>query len=284
MVGLAQLIMRSRLYAMGVALAFSLLPALSFLGAAAMALVTLRKGAYEGGLVLLATLAPALYFNESLVLSHYGLALVVFAAALVLRSSVNLFYAILVTAVGSALLVLAVDSFAADSVSTMQELLSESLMAQGAAQQRSELDEYVGLLTLQVFGMGFFLSTLLSLLIGRWWQARLYNPGGFQVEFHNLRSPFFVAMGLMLVGILFAQIEAKYMFLAVLALLPIMIPALGLVHYFVKQNNTPTLWLVLFYLVVLLIPFFGMIILLVISLLDSYMDLRRKLPKPPAAD
>jgi len=28
---------------------------------------------------------------------------------------------------------------------------------------------------------------LLCLLLGRWWQAVLYNPGGFREEFHSLR-------------------------------------------------------------------------------------------------
>mgnify|MGYP007113695048 CR=1 FL=1 len=55
------------------------------------------------------------------------------------------------------------------------------------ADQADQLIEVLAGWMTGVLAAGMFLQLVFGLLLGRWWQALLYNPGGFRSEFHQLR-------------------------------------------------------------------------------------------------
>ncbi|MCH7817034.1 MAG: hypothetical protein IIC60_10750, partial [Proteobacteria bacterium] len=112
------------------------------------------------------------------------------------------------------------------------------------------------------------------LMLARWMQAALYNPGGFQKEFHGLRIELKVALlllGLMLLANFGVLVPSAWvLYLAV----PLMFSGLALIHAVVAKKKLSTMWLTALY--VLLLPFVMQLIVL-LALVDSWYDFRARL-------
>jgi hypothetical protein len=106
----------------------------------------------------------------------------------------------------------------------------------------------------------------------------LFNPGGWQAEFHQLRLPLWFSGTLVLLIFGVGNTLDLSRWVPMLAV-PLLFAALALVHGCVGRLNLgwPILWL--FYLANM---FFGAAIInvmIVASVIDSLFDLRRWLPK-----
>jgi len=73
-------------------------------------------------------------------------------------------------------------------LSIIDQLFVQAFEQSGAdaTQLKMIRDTIVQFLTVLVV-TAFFLCMVLSVFLGRWWQAVLYNPGGFKTEFHAFR-------------------------------------------------------------------------------------------------
>lgn len=180
----------------------------SLLAAASVALPTLRRGGKEGALVVLGSLpvvalAGQLALGNALQAGGYSLALwlPVMATAIVLRETANLSVAVLF-ALGLALILVIgfyalVDDPAAFWGDALQKVIQPVIERQGG-----EVDAELMNQTMQIFSTyatgavaaGSLMTVLISLLIARWWQANLYNPGGFRAEFTPLSLPMFISL------------------------------------------------------------------------------------------
>jgi len=123
------------------------------------------------------------------------------------------------------------------------------------------------------------LIALLALLLGRWWQALLFNPGGFRPEFHELRlgQPL-AAFTLALFG---AALLSGWPPLAngLLALsVPYTVQGVAVVHAVVFKRRLSPAWLVLFYL--LLIPFLSQLVM-ALGVVDAWTDFRNRIRLRP---
>ena len=119
------------------------------------------------------------------------------------------------------------------------------------------------------------LLTLMSLLSARWWQAKLYNPGGFQQEFYQLRltrgNVLVLVAGLML----FSSIEGYYQW-TWLFVIPIIFVGIALVHAFVALKQLSGHWLFGFYVMFMTFsPVTPLLMMVVIA--DSALDFRARL-------
>ena len=191
---LAEFIMRGRWQALAVAVvgAGSLL--FGWLSAAAIALVTLRKGVIDGSWLVLWALLPALLAAwMSGDIGSVVLLAGTFVLAVTLRVTVSLGLAILASVglglIGGAGLLLISGEFLDQLVLVFAELIGEleaNMTGEGEAitLQRPTPVQVAGILA-----AGNAVTAVLSLLLARYWQALLYNPGGFRVEFHRLRLP-----------------------------------------------------------------------------------------------
>jgi len=120
-------------------------------------------------------------------------------------------------------------------------------------------------------------STILCLFVSRWWQAMLYNPGGFGEEFRQLRLDVRAA-GLSIMAFVVAlYLPTEYRFWAELMVLPLLLSGLSLMHYGVNVAALGKAWLVFMYVgLVVSGPVIGGL-LVGLGLADSLLNLRLKL-------
>lgn len=194
---LAAFVMKGRGQAILVAALAALVPLLMWLSGAVLALVTLRRGVREGLLVLAGTtVVPALLLTfsgapQQVLAPLLELWLPVLLVAWWLRVSVSLRQALQLCA---ALGALAVTGFylllpepaaywGAQFAQVERVLGPEAAGAPELVQLRAQL---LPLMT-GLWASSLMLLVIGSLLLGRWWQALLYLPGGFRQEFHGLR-------------------------------------------------------------------------------------------------
>ncbi|MFN0001330.1 MAG: hypothetical protein ACKVOF_00835 [Pseudohongiellaceae bacterium] len=278
--GLAEYAMTGRRQAITVAVLFGLVPLFYLLSAAVVALVVLRKGLQEGLLVLLWALLPAglqwLTGDTSYVFVLLGVALL----ANVLRATGSWSKALLVTTVLG--LILQISLVVQTGYVTKIETAVGELMANGQilqlpqdGQMTAATPTEVVALLMSFYGAYHMLMLVSSLLLARAWQARLYNPGGFQQEFHNLR----IAPGILLVllSLLLASwygLQPLADWLPIFCMVP-MLTGLAVIHSVVANRKLGKSWLVMAYLVLLLMP----PVIIMLGFADGAIDIRLRLNK-----
>ena len=121
------------------------------------------------------------------------------------------------------------------------------------------------------------LSAIVSLLVSRWWQALLYNPGGFQQEFHALRLDSRFALILLAAVITGLYLPSEYRPWLQLSSVPLMICGLALIHHSVKFLNVGGQWLALLYFGLVFTGSATAILLVSLGFADSILNLRSRL-------
>ena len=278
--GLAEFTMRGRLQALlviGLAV-FSVL--FFWVGAAALALVVLRRGISEGALLLLWSLLPALFvllrFQEFAPLAAL---LGVFVAGAVLRSTVSWPSALLAAVISGVLTGVLLLSLAPGYMAEI-----EAVMADFIGQLQSQMATEGQTLALPVPDMLFIagsfalvnaLTVSLSLVLARYWQATLYNPGGFRSEFHAIRLPPALALPLLLLALLCLVQGGGWLPWGFLATIPCLLAGISLVHGIAGIKQWKVHWLILFYLCLVMVnPVKELVI--IAAVIDSVTDLRER--------
>jgi len=279
--------MRGRWQALAVAVlgAGSLL--FGWISAAAVALVTLRQGVASGGWLVFWALLPAVVVSwlsgdPGSVLLLLG----VFVLAVVLRATVNLALAVAASALvglisGGGLLLIGAD-FLAQLVEVFAALL-EQLQSNVATEESMDL-VLSAPSTVQIAGIlaaGNAVTAVFSLLLARYWQALLYNPGGFREEFHALRLPPLWTTGLGLLALAVWAQEPWVSGWALVVSVPLMFCGFSLVHAYAAASGRGVSSLVIFYLLWLFVdPVKGLLLGCVVA--DAWIDFRRRWVRPPA--
>jgi len=128
-----------------------------------------------------------------------------------------------------------------------------------------------------------FLVTALKLLLARWWQSRLYYPGGFQQAFHEVRISSLTLLSLMpfLIGGFIPQAPLWVPVCGGVALALLVIIGCGVVHGLIGQRKGwgPTGLLTLFYglFFLSLTNGFGdvwIFAVIMLTIVDSFLNLR----------
>lgn len=251
--GLASYVVSGRYRALIVAVASSGSLFFGWVGAAVIALITLRQGLQQGMWVLLWALLPALVLanftgDSSTVALLIGTALL----AVVLRVTVSLPMTALCSAGVALLTGLGLLLFGQALLNELAQVFEEFFAAVAAQAQRDDVVfDVVAPTKLQLAGiMGTANGALsfLCLALGRYWQAGLYNPGGFGEEFRALRlSPALVAT-LMVAAIAVASAGLSYRSWAAGLLLPLSIGGFAVVHASAKRRGQGGFWLGVVYL------------------------------------
>jgi hypothetical protein len=137
-----------------------------------------------------------------------------------------------------------------------------------------------------IFAAGFYLQLLLALLLARGWQARLYNPGGFAREFATLRADRFLGLaGLPLLGLLLLQggdAPAPVRDLGLLLAPLFFFQGLAVAHAVARHAGLHRAWLVALYVLLFLAIPHAQILLVLVGLADVLADVRARLVKPGA--
>jgi hypothetical protein len=294
MQGLATFIMRGRSQAALVASATAVLslmvPMVGLLSSATVALVTMRQGPAEGLVVgLFAGLASGLLAFAALgsPLPAIGFALAlwmpVWVLGLVLRNTRSLTMTIQLASLIGLVIVLGIRLGSGDPTAHWSEILEpirENLVQGEILNEESsrELVSQVARWMTGAFAATFYLQALLALFLGRWWQSLLYNPGGFGVEFRELRlSRGIGVLSAALLLLLMIQGEAQWAADLLLLVTPLLfLQGLAVIHGLVNLLNAGRAWLFGLYAALVLIMPHAEILVAGLGLADIWMDVRAK--------
>ena len=278
---LADFVMRGRLQAALAVVVAAALPMLFWVGAAAGALVLLRRGLSDAlGVVLWALLPTLLWW-------HFGEPrplLVLFgslALAVVLRASVSWTRVLLASVVLGVLYGVVIDAVfgetvernAAELLELMPQMLGDAYQQMGA-DDRARIGALLAPVLTGLMAALLQLLSLLCLLLGRYWQALLYNPGGFGREFRAIRLPAPLAVTLLVGVFLLPGLGIELAMLTPLCSVPLAFAGAALVHGLVAQQRLGRFWLVGMYVSLLLFMQLVYPLLVVLAVVDSLFDFR----------
>ncbi|WP_114417424.1 hypothetical protein [Marinospirillum perlucidum] len=286
---LAEFVIKSRSRAIGSATAAAFLPVLSIFSGAILALVWLRMGRREGLLVLFWACLPGVYFlvtqnNPDVLFSLLAAGLF----AEILRSTQQWFYVLMAGVIAACLVALGFQ-WLPEEIRTefIRMLVQEGGVIETAELTADQQQEFERIFAQLLNGMITAVQLLLifiSLFLGRWWQAVLYNPGGFQKEFHELRLPLWY-VGLTLVILILASLNMNFLLPVVpVVMVPLVLTGLSLAHAVVAIKRYNSFWLGMLYVLLLFaLPYLG-VLLVLIAMADSLMNFRHRLapPSPPS--
>lgn len=257
---------------------------------AVVALVTLRHGTGAGLKVLL--LASVLGVAVRLLMSGHALpmlvwSLVAWLPAWVMASNLRrsqeqapsmLMIALLVGcyALAMRLTVGDVAAFWAERL----DLLFSSLAAQGRARLGAGDIEIIARQIHAWTLVALFTTLAATILLARWWQAALYNPGGFGTEFRRLKLPR-QALALVIAGALALVMDAGGVvvwplagdvFVVVVVLFALQ--GLAVIHHRARSVELARQWLAGLYVLLVLMPQIVGPVLATTGVADSMADFR----------
>lgn len=292
---LASFIMKGRLQAILVAATTAmlglLLPPMILISSAAIGLVTLRQGPKEGLTIFLgavvgvAGLAWVTLNAPISALAFVPVAwLPLWIVAAVLWLTVSLPLALQAITLYGAIVVTLFHVVLPDPVVWWRDVLEQLAPALQAAHVGSNttttsnlIDALAPVMT-GVTGSSLVMTSILALLLARWWQSVLYNPGGFAKEFYQFklgRVNTLVAIAIFALAVLPGY--GLFNDLSVLIFVPFMFQGLALIHALANKKRLHWVWLLALYVLLLFLLPQLVTLLALIGLSDNWIDFRRRL-------
>lgn len=284
---IAEFVMRGRMQAT-LAVAIMVVPGLFWFGAAIASLVLLRKGANQAisvGMVGLVIGLVSWYFERPTPLLVLLGALVL---AQTLRITISWVYVLLVSvliSVGCYWL------FYLNPTNQMAEMVTVAIaqfpeMLQQTYQITPEQSVAMAKIAAPIviplmYAIGIQLLSIVSLLVARYWQALLYNSGGFREEFYQLRMPIGVMTALVIGMLIVPNLIDSLVVLTFACSIPLVFAGLSLIHaLFAKAQMN--VGIVVFYIMFIVAIYVFYPLLVILAIVDSFLNLR-KLPTKSAS-
>jgi hypothetical protein len=257
---------------------------------ALIALVTLRIGVIEGLKTLIVAGSTSILLSTTLLGSYWpGLVsimeymLPVWIASVVLRNTNSLALSLNAIMMLVGLLVIGFHLMVGDTEAWWIQLYNTQLapLLEQAGVDLKELDitQMVSMITLlmAIFAVTLWFSIV---LLGRWWQSKLYYPGRFREDFYQLRLPKNVAYVTVVFAVLGLLLDGNNLIqdLSSVLMAGLMFQGLAIMHFAVNQRALNTGWLVGLYVLLLLFPQ-TLLVLATVGLLDIWMNVRVRLQK-----
>lgn len=267
------------------------LPPISIVSSAAIALVTLRKGAAEGLFVLLISGLAAAVLGYYL-LGNYQFALgyslvlwfPIWSISIVLREGRNLNLALDMAVLLGSVIVVGFYLYFDDPSSMWNDLINRMIepVLTGADIPVDQVRQSVKLVSRYMTGViaaGSVSGLMLGLFLARWWQAALYNPGGFRQEFVALKTrPILAMTSLVILAVAvigtggIAEIAGN---ISILLFVLYAFIGTAVVHVLISTVQAKRILLSIFYLIIFIIPH-ALLPVALIGLTDAWLDLRSK--------
>ena len=275
--------MQAMLVASSLALLSLMMPPVSVVSSATVALVTLRRGAYEGLYVLgCSSLAAALL--GFLALGNFQFALLyvmvlwlpVWLISIILREGQHLSLAVEIAILIGIVCVIGFYLYAPDPVALWKAVLSQMIPADVPV---ADIQRTIDILVHYMTGV-IAAGSVFGLFLGRWWQANLYNPGGFRQEFLSLSTKPRISIGAIVVLIIAGTSPVGISEIAwnVCILLFVLFTVIGVavLHYAFSMMKLGRYMVPMFYITLFLIPH-AMLIVGLVGLSDPWLNLRKKI-------
>ncbi len=268
-----------------------LLPPFSYIiSGAPVGLLTFRRGpAYSAQILLGALLLISLfgYFtNLGAVLGAafaLGIWSPVWLTALILRISESQGMMLLVAAGIGVLIVMGsylyTDELTLLWQSWIDAFLQQDFSATQSAQLQQLFDTSLPLLN-GIIAAGMLISLVVTVLLARWWQSRLFNPGGFRAEFQQLLLPrwltivtFFCLFLSMLGGVYQWQVRN----LLIVFIVVHMFQGIASVHRIVFTRKLSSNWIIAMYSFLMFLPQMALL-MACIGMVDIWKRHRKTVP------
>jgi hypothetical protein len=161
------------------------------------------------------------------------------------------------------------------------QFLEQGFSASDSAQIGQMFDTTLPLLN-GILAAGLVLSLACTVLVARWWQSRMFNPGGFRSEFQQLSLPRWltlVTFGFLVLSLLDTggfqwQIRSVLIVLIVIQIFQ----GIASVHRIVERRGLSLSWLIAMYAFLLVLPQMALF-LACIGMVDGW---NRHRKSPPA--
>lgn len=272
--GVAEYAMRGRRQATLAVLICGVIPIVNLMTPALVGLVCLRHGLGEALRVLVWAVLPLLAWAMVGDITPLILVIGVMALATVLRRAGSWEHALIaaiLVAVAAEMTLRLRPEFMAAIIAQI-----ESMMA-GGDQPGAVATADLQMVMYSLFGLVHMLLAICLLIVARWWQALLYNPGGFREEFHQLR---FQPRNAMMLALLFMVAGFTVPVLAGWALyfmVPLVFAGLALAHGVMGMKQASKAWVVALYALLLFAGQIGLMLLTVAALFDSWYNFRARM-------
>jgi hypothetical protein len=281
--------MRGRWQAAGIAIGLAFLslfmPPISIVSSAAVALVTLRLGAYEGLTVLGISVATigvmGVFLGNTEFALLYGIILWLpsWILAILLRAGRKLALAIESAVILGGVGILSFSLFKPDAGQMWKNLLTQMSPPNASLDVQPQIDTLAHYMT-GIIAAGTIFGWIFALFLARWWQAQLYNPDGFRTEYLSLSTSKRFALGSMsLIAIAalssgtIAELAAN---LSILVVVLYTFVGTSVCHSLLSPLNQGRYLVIGFYITVFLIPHL-LIPVATIGVLDAWLNLRQRL-------
>jgi len=278
---IAEFIMRGRMQATLVVVGCAALPLLFWLSAAAGCLVLLRRGLNDAFGIIAWALLPALfwwYFGDPrifmVLVGSLGL-------AMVLRASESWVRVLLVSVALGLLYAVVLGAVFREPIEAMSQELQKHLPAmlaglydQMSVEERARLGALIAPVLNGLIAALLQIVSVLSLIVGRYWQALLYNPGGFGREFRAVRLPLVPALVLLVCMLVGPNFGPRMAMLTPLCSVPLVFAGLALIHGLVAEKRLAKFWLVGMYITLLVFMQLTYPLLVLLAIVDSLIDFR----------
>lgn len=256
--------------------------------AAVLALVLLRKGLQPALISVLAAvlLIGVLSLVASGSLTQLLLITVQFwlpalLVSWVLRKTVSLEIAVFAAAAIGICSVLYMYIAFGDPEALWQDLLAKQFDVAGTAQIEGMTPEIMQQITARMARLAtpataimMMVTAISSVLLARAWQAGLFNPGGFQQEFHRLRFGKQAAIAVLVLSGLSMLLKIPMLSNVTVVLMTVFVfQGLAVVHSLVKTRKMATGWLIGCYMM-LILPH-TLALLGALGLADNWLNLRK---------
>jgi len=291
---LAKFILKGQSQAALVAASMAILglavPPAAWISAAAIVLVTLVNGPRNGLLTTALSLIGTAVF-AFLIFSAPQVAVIfvllawlpAWLIATVLRQTVSLAYSLQILALMGLLAVVILYVFFPnigelwrEPLDVMVKQLAEQSTDFSLAELKQTEDWIIEFLP-GLFVSSIMFGTMLSLFLGRWWQAVFYNPGGFGEEFRSLNLGKVSALCAMALMLIVAVVDSVFTVALVTVVFVLYgVQAMSLVHAAIKIRQVNAAWLFLIYLIMFFVPHV-LLLLMLAAFADPWLNLRQRI-------
>lgn len=297
-------VLQSRVQAMATAFVFAFIPLIGSISILIAALVTLRKSILDGILVTIAATLPYVISyaastpapdQAQLALGVLGVIvgsnLLTWLFAVVLRQFSNWNFTLELAAllglfvIGTIHLVypdiqnwwgIQLNAYFAKTTQAMSTLPADEDTKAATVEVQAQAVAAAKQFATGFMAVAILFNALLQLVIARWWQAVMFNPGGLRRELYQIRLSY--VSGLVFgVALILAYTGNDLALDAMPVLCAVFFAAgLSLIHSFMGLTRKGWIWLILIYLGVIWLFPLSLLIIAIVALFDTGLDFRKR--------
>lgn len=259
---------------------------LSVFSSGAVALVTLRNGAYEG-LIILACSSIAAAVLAAIISVPYAfiavyaliLWLPVWLIAIVLREGRHISLAIEIAVLIGILGVVGYYIYYSDPSAMWKQVMPKMIPPKAPVENVAAMIDQMAPFMTGIAAGGAVFSMLLGLFLGRWWQALLFNPGGFKQEFLSLKVQpklAIICLGIIVVACISSGAISQIAWnTTILMFVLYTFTGIAVLHTVFSRMSMGQFAVPMFYITLFFIPH-SLLPVALVGLSDTWLDIRKR--------